>query len=336
MTLPLFMTLFAFIGVAVTSATVAVFGSPVADPIELVGRLGGGWPIVIGLFGVALATLSTNLAANVVSPANAAVHLSPRVFDFRRAALLAAGLGAIILPWKLIESTAGYIFTWLVGYSALLGPVGGILIADYYLLRRRELDVDALYSWEGEFAYRRGVNPAAMWALALGVAPNLPGFLEAAGLVGAVPALFSVLYTYAWFVGFGLSAIVYLVLMTIGRRRAAVSSRLGDGSEEQEVFAGGDHDAAGALEGDGEQGRLIDPELGVDRDDDLTGGGGDVEHSAVHRPFVGSSRVEHPELILTLGRVVPREPAEGHVALLGSVAPHDLAGHIAAQRMVGR
>jgi len=210
--LPVFMTLFAFIGVAVTSASVAVFGEAVPDPVDLVGRLGGGAGAVLGLAGVALATLSTNLAANVVSPANAAVHLAPRTMTFRRAALLAASLGIVILPWKLIESTSGYIFTWLVGYSALLGPVGGILIADYYLLRRRVLNVDDLYRSDGPFAYRNGVNRVALVALVIGVLPNVPGFLEAAGWVSNVPALFGAVYTYAWFIGFALAGAVYLGL----------------------------------------------------------------------------------------------------------------------------
>jgi len=210
--LPLFMSMFAFIGVAVTSASVVVFGEAVPDPVDLVARLGGGWAGILGLLGVALATLSTNLAANVVSPANAAMHAAPHVFDFRRAALTVAGLGAVILPWKLIESTSGYIFTWLVGYSALLGPVGGILIVDYYLVRRRQIDLEGLYRWDGPYRYRNGVNWRAVFALVCGVVPNLPGFLASAGFVASVPGLFATLYTYAWFVGFAVAGVVYLVL----------------------------------------------------------------------------------------------------------------------------
>ena len=219
--LPTFMTLFAFIGVAVTSATVVIFGEAIPDPTALLGRLGGGASVVLALLALSAATLSTNLAANVVSPANAVINLSPRRFTFRAGALLAAGLGVAILPWKLIESSAGYIFTWLVGYSALLGPLSGILLVDYYLIRRSQLSVDDLYRENGAYTYRRGFNPAALIALAIGVAPNIPGFLAAAGVVETVPGIFSTLYTYAWFVGFALAGGVYWVMMQRdGARRA--------------------------------------------------------------------------------------------------------------------
>lgn len=207
--LPTFMTLFAFIGVAVTSATVAIFGEAIADPVVLLGRMGGGFAVVISLFALTVATLSTNLAANVVSPANAMINLAPRRISFRQGALITAGLGVAMFPWKLIESTSGYIFTWLIGYSALLGPIGGILIVDYYLLRRTRLDIDALYQRSGPYWFLGGYNPVALGALVLGVLPNVPGFLQAAGLVESVPAIFASIYTYAWFVGFFLAGGIY-------------------------------------------------------------------------------------------------------------------------------
>ncbi|MCP4661524.1 MAG: NCS1 family nucleobase:cation symporter-1 [bacterium] len=210
--LPTFMTLFAFIGVAVTSATVVIFGEAISDPIVLLGKMGRGPTVIFSLLVLSIATLSTNLAANVVSPANAIVNLAPRRFSFRLGTLVTAGLGIAVFPWKLIESTSGYIFTWLIGYSALLGPIGGILIADYYLVRRTRLSLSALYRKEGEYWYRGGYNPRALAALVVGVAPNVPGFLEAAGLVADVPRLFSELYTYAWFVGFGLAGGLYWLL----------------------------------------------------------------------------------------------------------------------------
>jgi len=216
--LPVFMMLFAFIGVAVTSATVVIYGEPIADPTALLGRMGSGVAVIASLVALTLATLSTNLAANVVSPANALVNLMPRRIDFRTGALITAGLGIAMFPWKLIESTRGYIFTWLVGYSALLGPIGGIILADYLLLRRTRLVVDALFQRHGPYAYRHGINPAAMLALLAGVAPCVPGFLHAAGLVERVGAIFAAFYTYAWFVGFVLAASVYLLAMR-GHRR---------------------------------------------------------------------------------------------------------------------
>ncbi len=213
--LPTTMTLFAFIGVAVTSATTVIYGEAIWDPTVLLGRMGGGFSVILSLFALSVATLSTNIAANVVSPANALINAAPRFITFRIGGLATAGLGVVMMPWKLIESTGGYIFTWLIGYSALLGPIGGILIADYFLLRRTRYDLDGLFKYDGPYAYTGGFNPAAIVALVVAVLPNVPGFLQAAGFVESVPPIFSELYTYAWFVGFFIAAILYLVLMKL-------------------------------------------------------------------------------------------------------------------------
>ena len=216
--LPTFMTLFAFIGVAVTSATVVIFGEAVTDPTELLGRMGGGFAVVVSLLALTVATVSTNLAANVVSPANALINVAPRLVSFRIGAMITAGIGVAIFPWKLIESTEGYIFTWLIGYSALLGPIGGILIVDYYLVRLTRLDLGDLYRRGGRYWYQGGFNLVALVALVLAVLPNVPGFLQAAGFVDAVPAFFSSVYTYAWFVGFLLAGALYgLGMLAVGQ-----------------------------------------------------------------------------------------------------------------------
>ncbi|MEM7160649.1 MAG: NCS1 family nucleobase:cation symporter-1 [Myxococcota bacterium] len=221
--LPTTMTLFAFISVAVTSATTVIFADPTTgelaepiwDPTVLAGQIGGGLTVVVSLFALAVATLSTNIAANVVSPANAMINAAPKKVTFQIGGYITAGLGFAIFPWKLIETTGGYIFTWLVGYSALLGPIGGILIADYFLLRKTDLDLDGLYRREGPYSYGGGFNRAAIVAFIVGVAPNVPGFLHQAGAFGdgVVPVFFDDLYTYAWFVGFLLSGGLYLGLM---------------------------------------------------------------------------------------------------------------------------
>ena len=142
--LPPTMTLYAFIGVAVTSATAIIFpgGGVVWDPVELLGRIGGPFTVLLSMVALSVATLTTNLAANVVSPANDFSNLSPRFISFRTGGLITAFAGILMMPWKLLASSQGYIFTWLIGYSALLGPVAGILIVDYYLLRKTELVVD--------------------------------------------------------------------------------------------------------------------------------------------------------------------------------------------------
>jgi NCS1 family nucleobase:cation symporter-1 len=211
--LPLFMTLFAFIGVAVTSATVTIYGEAIPDPTLLAGRMGGGIGVMVALVALTVATLSTNIAANVVSPANAIMNLAPRKATFRIGGFITAGIGAIILPWKLIESTDGYIFTWLIGYSALLGPIGGIVISDYFIVRRTNIDLESLYQRKGRYWYSRGVNLVAIIALIIGVLPNVPGFLFEAGFIESVPEAFKTIYTFAWFVGFFLSGAVYTVCM---------------------------------------------------------------------------------------------------------------------------
>jgi NCS1 family nucleobase:cation symporter-1 len=211
--LPTTMTLFAFIGVAVTSATVTIFGEPIWDPTVLLGKMGGGFAVVISLFALSIATLSTNIAANVVSPANVFINVSPQKVSFRMGAMITAGIGVAIFPWKLIESTGGYIFTWLIGYSALLGPIGGILIVDYFLLRKTELDLDGLYKRDGIYRYKGGFNPVALVAFVIAVIPNVPGFLKAAGALDSVAPIFETIYTYAWFVGFLLAGALYLAGM---------------------------------------------------------------------------------------------------------------------------
>jgi NCS1 family nucleobase:cation symporter-1 len=180
--------------------------------------MGSGFAVLISLVALSVATLSTNLAANVVSPANAMVNMSPQRISFRTGSMITAGLGVAIFPWKLIESSSGYIFAWLIGYSALLGPIGGILLVDYYLLRRMELNLEGLYRHDGPYGYRSGYNWVAFVALLIGVAPNVPGFLEVAGLVAEVPEVFSTIYTYAWFVGLPLAGGVYWLLSRLTAR----------------------------------------------------------------------------------------------------------------------
>ena len=210
--LPPTMALFAFIGVAVTSATVVLYGEAIWDPVALMGRMGG-MAVVVALFALAVATLTTNLAANVVAPANGFANINPARISFKMGGYITAGLGIAIFPWKLLESTGGYIFTWLIGYSALLGPIAGILIADYFLVRRAELDVDELFRKHGKYRFNNGWNPIALVALILAVLPNIPGFCKEAGIVDSVPAIFSTIYSQAWFVGVGIAMLIYTPLM---------------------------------------------------------------------------------------------------------------------------
>ena len=206
--LPPTMALFAFIGVAVTSATVVIFGRAIWHPVELLGEMGGS-AVVIALFVLAVATLTTNLAANVVAPANGFSNIAPRRISFKMGGYITAGLGIAMFPWKLLETAGDYIFVWLIGYSALLGPIAGILIVDYFVLRFTELDVAELFRKGGRYSYVRGWNPVAIVALVLGVAPNVPGFLAQVEVLDAVHPFFATTYTYAWFVGLLISGLVY-------------------------------------------------------------------------------------------------------------------------------
>jgi NCS1 family nucleobase:cation symporter-1 len=179
--------------------------------------------LVIAMFALCLATLATNIAANVVSPANDFAHLAPHRISFRVGGLITGIIGVLMMPWKLVADPSGYIFTWLVGYSALLGPIGGIMIADYFVWRKRQLDVPDLYRAEGRYRFTNGVSIAAMIALVLAILPNLPGFLVTVKLLdtGSVPGFWVTLYNYAWFVGFAIAFLIYIALrkMTLEERR---------------------------------------------------------------------------------------------------------------------
>lgn len=207
--LPVTMALFAFIGAAVTSATAVIFGTRIADPVALLAKIGGPLMIVISMAGLTVATLTTNIAANVVAPANGFSNLAPDKISFKAGALITAVIGIVMLPWRLYRDAAAYIFTWLIGYGALLGPVAGIMITDYFVIRRGRLAIDDLYRRDGAYEYRRGVNWIAMAALALGILPNLPGFLGALRGSRASP-FFAAIYDWAWFVGFVVAAGIYL------------------------------------------------------------------------------------------------------------------------------
>ena len=213
--LPPSMTLFAFIGVAVTSATIIIYGSSIWDPVVLAGKFENKLLVSVAMIAVVISTLATNIAANIVSPANDFANLAPRKISFKTGGLITGIIGVLIFPWKLIADPGGYIFTWLVGYSSLLGPIGGIMIADYYFIRKQQLNTSELYKHTGEYAYTNGIHYKAIAALLLGIIPNIPGFLLNIKVISAnaVPVWVSSLYNYAWFVGFFVSGITYMMMM---------------------------------------------------------------------------------------------------------------------------
>jgi NCS1 family nucleobase:cation symporter-1 len=214
--LPGTMALFAFIGAAVTSATVVIFGTRISDPVALLARIGGPLMIMLSMAGLSVATLTTNIAANIVAPANGFSNLAPSRISFKMGAMITAVIGIVMLPWRLYNDAAAYLFTWLIGYGALLGPIAGIMIVDYFAIRRGELVVDDLYRRGGAYEYHRGVNWIAVGAFVAGVLPNLPGFVAAVSGRAAAP-LFAALYNWAWFVGFCVAALVYYAGMSVRR-----------------------------------------------------------------------------------------------------------------------
>ncbi|MFJ6935055.1 NCS1 family nucleobase:cation symporter-1 [Streptomyces sp. NPDC101132] len=219
--LPTTMTLFALLSVLVTSGSQAVYGAPVWDPVQLAAKADSVFGLLFALVTVLVATISVNIAANVVSPAYDLANLAPRHIDFRRGALITGVVGVLCMPWKLTSTPELYIFTWLGLVGGLLGTVAGILIADYWLVRRTRLELAELYRRDGRYWYRGGWNPAALAAFALGGVLAVGGSHSAPGKgpfpeQGLIPFL-KPLADYGWAVGLAASLLLYVLLM---RRRA--------------------------------------------------------------------------------------------------------------------
>jgi NCS1 family nucleobase:cation symporter-1 len=202
--LPTTMSVFAAMGVLITSATVIIYGEAIWDPVKLVGRFHSPLVVAVSMFTAVIATLSVNIAANVVSPANDFANAFPRYISFKTGGLITGIVGILIQPWRLLTDASGYIFSWLLGYSGGLGSIAGVLIADYWLVRRRRLRLEDLYLTAGAYTYRRGWNVPAVAATLLGCAMAWGGL---------VFPMMRPLYDYAWFVGFGVAFGVYALLM---------------------------------------------------------------------------------------------------------------------------
>lgn len=218
--LPTTMALFSFIGIAVTSATAVIYGETIWDPVIVLSKFTNPVVLVVAMVSLCIATLATNIAANVVSPANDFAHLAPKWISFRTGGFITGIIGILIRPWKLVEDPTGYIFRWLMAYSALLGAVGGVLLADYLVWRKTQLDLAGLYRREGPYWYKGGFNPWAIIAMVLGILPCIPGFLmQVSNRFSELPKIWGDLYHYAWFISFGVSFVTYLVLMNLFARK---------------------------------------------------------------------------------------------------------------------
>ncbi len=210
--LPMAMVLYSFLGIAVTSASTVVFGRPIWSPVELLGMFHQPMLAFLGLIALLVATLNVNIGANVVGPSNDFSNLAPRLISFRTGGLITGFLGILMCPWYWLSTFGNYIFGWLVGYSGLLGPVAGIMVTDYFLIRGTKLDSYSLYRRGGIYEYKNGFNPAAIVALVVGVF---------AALIGKFVPRVAFLYDYAWFVGFFLAGAIYYGLMIGQRKRVA-------------------------------------------------------------------------------------------------------------------
>jgi NCS1 family nucleobase:cation symporter-1 len=232
--LPTTMGLYSFIGVAVTSAAFVIYKDLPDDakknlwyPIYLLSLFKNPIVLIVAMLSLVIATLATNIAANVVSPANDFAHLWPRRISFRIGGFITGIIGILIQPWRIVANATVYIDKWLVGYSLLLGAVGGVLIADYIFIRRTQLDQAGLYKKDSPYWYSAGFNWLAVISLVLGIAVCVPGFLAAVGAVALegdlqaaaglprIPQFFGQIYNFAWFASFGVSFVTYLVLMSV-------------------------------------------------------------------------------------------------------------------------
>jgi NCS1 family nucleobase:cation symporter-1 len=219
--LPTTMFLFAAMGVLITSASAIIYGEAIWDPVKLVGRFESPVVVAISMFTVVVATVAVNIAANVVSPANDFANAFPRAIDFKTGGLITGILGILMMPWKLLADPSGYIFTWLVGYSGGLGSIAGVLVADYWVIRRKQLQLEDLYLHDGVY---RGWNGPAVVATLLGCA--LAWCSPVLGFLGMEEAARTLrpLYDYAWFVGFGVGFAGYALLSRSGRETAGASA----------------------------------------------------------------------------------------------------------------
>jgi NCS1 family nucleobase:cation symporter-1 len=237
--LPTTMTVFALMGIMITSASAVIYGKAIWDPVELVGRFENRLIVALSMFTVVVATLGVNIAANVVSPANDFANIKPGAISFKTGGLITGIVGALMLPWKLIADPNGYIFKWLLGYSGGLGSIAGVLVADYWFVRKTKLRLADLYRRDGVYAYGTAVGkepdvsgdaaayreaspPVTDRVLYRGAGVNAKAIVATAvgcalAWIGLIAPPLHTLYDYAWFVGAGGAALAYWLLMKSSR-----------------------------------------------------------------------------------------------------------------------
>jgi NCS1 family nucleobase:cation symporter-1 len=201
--LPTTMTVFAAMGIAITSATALIYGHEIWNPIELGGMFHNKLIVAVAMFTVVVATLAVNIAANTVSPANDFANAFPKHIDFKRGGLVTGIVGVLMMPWQLLANPTRYLDSWLGGYGAALGSVAGVLVVDYWIVRKKTLDLESLYTPAGAYRYRGGWHVPAVIATLIGFA---------VALLGAFWPPMHPLYNWSWFVAFALSGGLYLTL----------------------------------------------------------------------------------------------------------------------------
>ncbi len=204
------MVAFTLLGAIITNSTIYIFNSRINDPILLLSKINNNIIIICAMITIIIATITTNIAANIVSPANDFSNLNPEKISFKKGALIASFIGILIMPWKLYNNASQYIFTWLIGYGAMLGSIAGIMITDYFIIKKRKLILKDLYIINGTYKYIFGFNLKAIFALLLGIFPNIPGFLSQLDYINT-NSFFNAIYERAWFSGFFISSISYLI-----------------------------------------------------------------------------------------------------------------------------
>jgi NCS1 family nucleobase:cation symporter-1 len=206
--LPLTMFLFAALGVILTSASVQLVGETVSDPVTLIGKIESPFWVITAMILIIIATLSTNTAANIVSPTNDFQNIAPKKINHVKAVMLTGLVGVVMMGWELLRklevivsdvSVESMYSNWLLGYSSLLGPIAGIMVVDYFLIRKQQLDLPALYTGTGVYS---AWNWRGFVAFFIPVA--LTVFAQLTGELGWF-------YSYGWFTGSLLGGLIYFV-----------------------------------------------------------------------------------------------------------------------------
>jgi NCS1 family nucleobase:cation symporter-1 len=216
--LPITMTVFSLMGIFITSSATLLYKQEIWQPVDIVSKFRNPLAIFIGFFGIIVASLSVNVAANIVSPSYDFSNFLPKFISFKTGGLITGIIGILIMPWKLLADPSGYIFNWLGTYSGILGPIAAILIFDYWVLRKKKLNLTDLYKTEGEYTYKKGFNPKAIIALVIGIV---------FALIGKVVPPLAILADYAWFLGFAVSFVVYWLLNKFGKTVVVTESKVG-------------------------------------------------------------------------------------------------------------